>query len=354
MRTDFFIIGQGLAGTTLAWHLLEAGADVQIIDQAKKHTSSWAAAGLYNPVTGRKMKKTWQADLLFPYLQAFYRKIERKTGSTFLHAKPIYRPFFSVEEQNDWMAQANNKAYAPFVEQVASQSMFSQAVNDPYGGLLLKQCGYLAVTDYLDASRRYFREKGIYRKQRFDYEQLSLKKDTALLHGAEARQLIFCDGPEATDNPYFSWLPFSPVKGEVLLIKPEQPHEVVYNRGIFVLPTGETCKVGATYNHRDLTYRPTESGRQYLEEKLRKLCKFRYEIVGQKAGVRTATRDRKPFVGIHPVHKPLAVFNGLGTKGVSLAPYFANQFTAFLGGGQSLDEAVNIQRFYHLYNSVLT
>lgn len=354
MRTDFFIIGQGLAGTTLAWHLLESGADVQIIDQAKKYTSSWAAAGLYNPVTGRKMKKTWEADQLFPYLLSFYRKIEQKTNSSFLHAKPIYRPFISVEEQNDWMAQANNKTYTPFVERVASQSMFSQAVYDPYGGLLLKQCGYLAVADYLDASRSYFQEKGIYQQLHFEYDQLNLHHETAVLLGTKARHIIFCDGPDATNNPYFRWLPFSPVKGELLLIRPEYPHDVVFNRGIFVLPTGDISKVGATYDHQDLSYRPTESGRQYLEEKLRKLCKFRYQVVDQKAGVRPATRDRKPFVGIHPVHKPLAVFNGLGTKGVSLAPYFAKEFAAFFGGGQSLDEAVNIQRFYHLYNSVLT
>jgi glycine/D-amino acid oxidase-like deaminating enzyme len=349
MQTDFFIIGQGLAGTTLAWHLLEAGAHVKIVDQGKKHTSSWAAAGLYNPVTGRKMVKTWMADQLFPYLQHFYRRIEKKTHTSFLHAKPIYRPFISIEEQNDWLVQANNKAYAPFVEQVASKSLFPESVHDPHGGLLLKQCGYLEVNDYLDASRRYFQQIGIYQKQAIDYQQLSILKNGVKLIDQPASTIIFCEGPDASSNPFFNWLPFSPVKGELLLIKPAGTHEVVYNRGIFVLPIGDLCKVGSTYNHEDLTYQPTESGRQYLQEKLEKLCKFRYEIVGPIAGVRPATRDRKPFIGIHPMHKPLAIFNGLGTKGVSLAPYFARTLTELLIKGQPLNEAVNIERFYHLY-----
>lgn len=354
MHTDFFIIGQGLAGTTLAWHLLEKGATVKIFDQGKKHTSSWAAAGLYNPVTGRKMVKTWMADQLFPYLQSFYQQIENKTHSQFLHPKPIYRPFLSVEEQNDWLVQANNKAYAPFVEQVASKSMFPESVNDAYGGLLLQQSGYLDVNNYLDASRRFFSQKGVFEQLSIDYDQLIIGEDHVEIGEQSATKIICCEGPDTTENPFFNWLPFSPVKGELLLIKPAEPLEVVYNRGIFVLPVGELCKVGSTYNHQDLTYQPTKSGRQYLEEKLEKLCKFRYETVGQIAGVRPATQDRKPFVGMHPKYKPLAIFNGLGTKGVSLAPYFAREFTEVLLSGQSMQEAVNIQRYYHLYKSVLT
>jgi len=354
MQADYIIVGQGLAGTTLAWHLLEAGAKVTVIDQAKKHTSSWAAAGLYNPVTGRKMVKTWMADELFPYLQTFYRRIEKVTESSFMHPKPIYRPFLSREEQNDWMVQGNNNVYASFVEKVEAKSKYPNKVNDSYGGLLLKQCGYLNVSGYLDASREYFKNKGIYQQFQFDHNQLLPKKDYAELKDQRVQKVIFCEGPDADNNPFFGWLPFSLVKGEILLIRPEEPHHMVYNRGIFVLPTGNVSKVGSTYHHHDLSYQPTLNGRRLLEEKLQKLCKFHYEVVDHIAGVRPATKDRKPFVGIHPAHKPLAVFNGLGTKGVSLAPFFARQFVASLTGDKSLEEAVNIQRFYHLYNSVLT
>ncbi|MDF9797709.1 glycine oxidase [Catalinimonas alkaloidigena] len=359
MKFDFFLVGQGIAGTTLAWHFFEKGIKFKIFNLSKKESSSMVAAGLYNPVTGRKMVKTWNADQLFPYLEYFYKKIENMTGQKFFHPKPIYRPFFTIEEQNDWLAKADNKAFAPYVEKVATSSLFPGVLNDPWGGILLKSAGYLDVPKYLEASRSFFMNHKLYQETSIDFSKLKLKKVNAGEGNIEigqqkASKLILCDGPDASSNLYFEWLPFQLVKGEILYIKPEKEQQVVYNRGIFILPVGRECKVGSTYEHHDISYETTEKARTYLEEKIRKLCKFRYEVVSQKAGIRPATQDRKPFIGIHPEHKPLGIFNGLGTKGVSLAPYYAKQFTSYLLKEESLDEEVDIKRFYHLYNSVLT
>ena len=354
MLVDYVIVGQGIAGTTLAWHLMEKGVRVQVLDMEKKHTSSWAAAGLYNPVTGRKMVKTWMADELFPYLHTFYRKIEEKCSQKFLHPTPIYRPFLSLEEQNDWHLRANNKAFAHFVENVATESMFPATVHDPWGGILLKNCGYLDTVAYLEASRQYFKSQQVYSKASFDQNKLVTGKDYISYGGHHAKALVFCEGPDVTTNPYFNWLPFSLVKGEILTVKPERVHEVVFNRGIFVLPLGDKSRVGSTYEHQNLNTLPTEKARTYLAEKFDKLCKFSTRVIEQRAGIRPATRDRKPFVGQHPEVSPVFIFNGMGTKGVTLAPFFAHQFTHHLLENQPLEDAVNIERFYHLYNSVLT
>ncbi|WPP49875.1 NAD(P)/FAD-dependent oxidoreductase [Catalinimonas niigatensis] len=356
MIFDFFIVGQGIAGSTLAWHLWEEGVNFKVFNVTKKESSSMVAAGLYNPVTGRKMVKTWNADLLFPYLESFYQRIEQKTNQSFLYPKPIYRPFVSVEEQNDWLAKADNKAFAAYVEKIATSSLFPGVLNDPWGGILLKSSGYLDVPAYLKASQAFFNRQQVYQEVSFGWQDLRITKDKdyAEIGGQKARHLIFCEGPEAIKNPFFHWLPFHLVKGEILYIKPEERQEVVFNRGIFILPVGEECKVGSTYDHHDLSYQTTSEGRTFLEEKIQKLCKLRYQVSGQIAGIRPATQDRKPFIGIHPEHKPLGIFNGLGTKGVSLAPYYAKQFTLRLLEGQFLDTEVDIQRFNHLYNSVLT
>lgn len=354
MIFDFFILGQGIAGTTLAWHLWEQGTHFQVFNVTKKESSSMAAAGLYNPVTGRKMVKTWNADLLFPYLEKFYQSIEQKTNQRFLYPKSIYRPFVSVEEQNDWLAKADNKAFAPYVEKIATTSFFPGVLHDPWGGILLKSSGYLDVPAYLNASQAFFSQRQLYQESDLDWNDLKIYEDHVEIGGQKARRLIFCEGPEATLNPYFNWLPFRPVKGEILYIKPEEKQDIVFNRGIFILPIGEVCKVGSTYDHHDLSYQTTGQARIFLEEKIQKLCKFRYEVTGQIAGVRPATKDRKPFIGLHPEHKPLGIFNGLGTKGVSLAPYYAKQFTLRLLEEHDLDAEVDIKRFNHLYNSVLT
>ena len=59
---DAIIVGQGLAGTTLAWCLLEAGLSVLVTDREEEVTSSKIAAGLITPITGQRLALSWQVD----------------------------------------------------------------------------------------------------------------------------------------------------------------------------------------------------------------------------------------------------------------------------------------------------
>ena len=347
---DFLLVGQGLAGSVLSYHLLEQGSSVRILNTTQHRASaSQAAAGLYNPITGRKMVKTWRADALFAYLEAFYTEVEQRLSIPFFHPMPIYRPFLSVEEQNDWSAQADNISFAPYVRQVTLSSTYGQVVQDTLGGLLLRRCGYLEVPTLLSAYREFLSERKVYQEAIFDPKWLTIHQDYVAYGPWKARKMIFCDGVSAQHHPFFRWLPFRPVKGEMLLIKTRREIPVIVNRGVFVIPQGKTAKVGATYAHQDLTATPTEEGRQTLVQKLDQLLALPYQIINQWAGVRPATQDRRPFVGQHPVHEPLAIFNGFGTKGVSLAPYFAQHFVHCLAKNQPVDEAVNVRRFYDKY-----
>lgn len=109
------------------------------------------------------------------------------------------------------------------------------------------------------------------------------------------------------------------------------------------------CKVGATYDNKNLEEVITSEAKEELVSKLRELVKFDFEVVEQKVGIRPATKDRKPFVGLHPEYENLAIFNGLGAKGVSLAPFYAKQLLAHLEHGYELDKEVNIERFFSLF-----
>ena len=60
-----------------------------IIDNNPSVSSSKVAAGLYNPITGRKMVKTWLADELFPNLSKFYQDLEKKIDTKFHFSKTI-------------------------------------------------------------------------------------------------------------------------------------------------------------------------------------------------------------------------------------------------------------------------
>ena len=346
-KLDYLIVGQGLAGSVLSYHLLREGLSIRVINETKAQTASWVAAGLYNPITGRKMVKTWEADTLFPYLQAFYAELETVIGRTVLYPLPIYRPFASIAEQSDWAGKSGNMELVPYVREVFYRSHYKEYIHDALGGIVLDQCGYVDVPTLLEGCQQYLKAQGVYEEGRFDPPALHLEADGVTYQQWKARKIIFCDGAEGSQNSFFSWLPFQPVKGEILLIKPEKKIDIIFNRGVFIVPYGDFCKVGATYDHHDLTFDPTVQGRNTLVQKLDQLWKIPYTIEGQVAGVRPATHDRHPFVGVHPQQETLAVFGGLGTKGVSLAPYFAHQLVALLTENRPVAAAVDIRRYYH-------
>ncbi|MBP6403894.1 MAG: FAD-binding oxidoreductase, partial [Bacteroidia bacterium] len=85
---------------------------------------------------------------------------------------------------------------------------------------------------------------------------------------------------------------------------------------------------------------------QKLTEQLDEILKVPYRVISQKAGVRPTVKDRRPLLGLHPQHPGVYVFNGLGTKGVSLGPFFASHFVNYLEDETDLSEEVNVQRFW--------
>jgi len=70
-----------------------------------------------------------------------------------------------------------------------------------------------------------------------------------------------------------------------------------------------------------------------------------FDVVDHWAGIRPASSDRRPLIGVHPKHKSVMIFNGMGSKGVMLAPYFARQLIKFMEEGEKLDATVDINRF---------
>ncbi|MEJ2003526.1 MAG: FAD-dependent oxidoreductase [Cyclobacteriaceae bacterium] len=346
---DYIIVGQGLAGTALAYRLLKSGAKVRVLHDPGGNSSSRVAAGLYNPVTGRKMVKTWMADTLFPELERYYREVEDLTGGRFLHDLPIYRPFVSVEEQNEWMGKSASEDFGPFVREVRTSSQFAWG-NDLYGGVVLNHSGYLEISLYLDRMRSYFVSKNVFTEDHVIYDKIQADASGVSYGNLKARNMIFCEGTHVSQNPFFNWLPFRPVKGEILDITMNADTEEILNRHVFVLPLGnQTFRVGSTYDNNDQTWEPTSTGREKIENQLGKLITIPYRITGHRAGVRPATADRRPILGRHPEYETIFLFNGLGTKGVSLSPYFAGRLAGCLEGGEEPDKEVNINRYFSLY-----
>ncbi|QHT68013.1 FAD-binding oxidoreductase [Rhodocytophaga rosea] len=350
-QTDYIIVGQGIAGTVLAYTLISQKKKVLIIDDSNPDTSSKVAAGIFNPVTGKRLARTWQAGLIFPYLYQFYQQMEQTLGISILHSRDIYRPFTSIEEQNAWTAKTSSPELSAYTSTQFDTSAYTSGIHNPFGGLEIKGAGFVNVGLMLEAAKKYFLQGNMYTEQPFTYEDIVLENDKVSWQGIEAKKILFCEGTFVSQNPYFNWLPFNEVKGELLTLKmPGLQTNNIINQGVFVLPLGnDMYKVGATYKWDNLDWETTLQAREELEDKLARLIKLPYRITGQQAGIRPASEDRRPFLGLHPEHPALGIFNGLGTKGVSLAPFYARHFYEHLEEDKELDKETHINRFFSLY-----
>ncbi|WP_373522926.1 NAD(P)/FAD-dependent oxidoreductase [Aquiflexum sp.] len=346
MEVDFLLIGQGLAGTVLSFRLLEVGAKVLVIDQPEANLSSRVAAGLYNPITGKKMAKTWNADLLFPEIEPLYQKMEFLLTSKFLFSKNIYRPFLTIEEQNEWMGKSGELGFQDYFDQIHTKSFYPEVVN-PNGGIMLKNSGYLNINKLLDDYSIYLKKEGLLLEEKFQEDLLEISEDGIVYKGIKARGIVYCNGLGAMESRFFRNLPFAPVKGEILDIKQGFiPNEII-NRGVFriSLPNG-LHRVGSTYTKDDLDLGPTEKSKKEILEKLGKLISVPLEeVIYHRYGIRPATRDRKPFIGKHTAYKSVYIFNGFGAKGVSLIPYYSKKMVEMLFHGGELEKDVNIKRW---------
>jgi len=342
-KTDFILIGQGIAGTVLALELMNEGKSVVVIDDPQLSASSRVAAGIYNPVVFKRLTQSWLAEIVLPAMMDFYSDLEIKLGVKLLHPVKIARLFANSEEETLWKKKSVNELTEFIDGDVHDDLIFSK---DHYA--YVKQAGYLDMAKFLGASRDLLEKRNSLLNERFDHQLVKFEGDHVLYKNLAATKLIFCEGHLSRQNPWFGHIKFKPAKGEVLTIYcPELNAASILNKDIFILPLPEEhlFKVGATYDWDELNDEATPEAREELEEKIKKMIPFPFHILKQEAGVRPSTIDRRPVMGFHAEHKNLGVFNGFGTKGVMLAPYFAKHFCSFMENKTSLWQEVDIKRF---------
>jgi len=352
MKADYLIVGQGIAGSVLAWTLHQHGFRVLILNDSTRPSASKVSAGIFNPLTGKKLSHTWKSEELFPYAAQFYEDMQNQLGEELVHYTDIYRPFRTIEEQNRYISQTAEPSMAKYVLPKADDSKFSPFIENRYGGLQISSSGWVNCQKMTKKIALFFDEKRQYIEGEIKYKSIEIEGDSVFYEGIEIKKILFCEGYEAHENPFFGWLPFNPVKGQSLIVQMnDYPITEIINQGTFVLPLEEKSKfrIGASYTWHDIDWEIDDEARELLEEKVKGYLKTPYQIVEQNVGIRPATKDQRPFVGLHPEFTQLGIFNGLGTKGVTLAPFFAQQFAHFLASKEELDPEVNIERYFSLY-----
>ncbi len=353
MEYDYLLVGQGLAGTVLAHTLESNNVSFMIVDGDYPETSSKVAAGLMSAITGKRIVKTWKADEIFPFALSFYKKLEAALEAQFLFEKRIYKPFQTIEEENDFISKSADKNFNGYLDFKIDTAAYDTVIKKQRGGVDILQGGNLWTKEFLKVSRHHFLKCDRLRSEEFDYDRLEHHETGVLYKDVKAKKVIFCDGPFALNNPYFSWLPFAVTKGEQLRITSDSiPEDKIISKGGYILPIGnKEFILGASYE-RTFENKVTEKGREMIAKKMGEVLNAPYQIIGQRSAIRPTVRDRRPFIGQHPDFENIMIFNGMGTKGVTLSPYFAAHFVDFLEKRSELNKEVNIKRYYTLYSEV--
>jgi glycine oxidase len=342
---DYIIVGSGLAGIAFAETLLQHDKSFLVFDNHSQNSTK-IAGGLYNPVILKRFSEVWNAKQQLEIADNFYIKIEEKLATQVDFKMPIYRKFFSVEEQNNWFAASDKPNLAPFLSTSISHKKY-KAIDSPFGYGEVLQTGYVDTVVLLEKYQAYLHEMNLFAESTFDYNALTIFDDHLEYQNIKAKHILFAEGFGMHSNPFFNYLPLDGTKGELFIISaPKLEIDVIINTSVFILPLGNHLfKVGATYNWEDKTNTPTSEGKQELLDRIKEILTCEFEIVEHFAGVRPTVKDRRPLLGTHPDYKNLHILNGLGTRGVMLAPAMAMDLFDWIENQKPLDKTIDIKRY---------
>jgi glycine/D-amino acid oxidase-like deaminating enzyme len=346
MEKQFLIVGQGIAGSLLAYSMYKAGLNFTIISCPHKSKASGVAAGMFNPLVFKRLTKSWRVDEVLPVMMDTYRDIESELGQKFLFPMDIIKPL-AEHELKMWEERIEQGEFSDYIVGLGKNSLV-KGIKEFHSYGRVTRSGYLQLEKMLDALRNFFLKEGLLVESSFEYKDLGFIDGEITWHGISAETIVFCEGYHAANNPYFKGIGFNPTKGELLEIECQGlSEEYILNKNLFVMPVGNhRFKVGATYDWKNLDEELTLEARKDLLSRLDDLIDLPYKVLNHWAGIRPTVIDRRPILGTHPLHKHVAILNGLGTKGVMLAPYFAREMVRVLSvNGYSLEKEVDIRRF---------
>lgn len=339
------LIGQGIAGTWLSYYLDACGEELTVMDDGRISTPSRVAGGLINPVTGRRYSVTWLASEIIPFAHQAYMELGARIGRPVIRQADIIDFFSSPQMRVNFLerAQESNEFLSSCMEKE-----FQEFFHTPFGCGRVSPAYIVDIEALLDGWRKKLEQKNGIISDSFQPGLLEINKEFIAYGGRRYDRVIFCNGNESFSYPWFRNLPYAASKGESVLVKIQGlPAGFVFKHGMLLLPTAEPALywMGSSYEWDFTTEGPTRAFREKVSRLLDGFLKLPYQVVDHRAAIRPSTLERRPFVGFHPANPRIGMLNGLGTKGCSLAPYFAHQLVQKMKGSGGIHPLADIARF---------
>ena len=344
-EVDYLIVGQGLAGALLACLLQMNRKKVLVIDNAHRTAASLSAAGIMNPITGKRLNRPFLIDRLLEDAFNIYPSIEQFLGASFFRRRKVLRLLQSRDERRQWNERLASGDYAKYLGSIDCPRFSSK--ENWFGGFEIALAGQLDVATFIRCARDRLSVNSQLVESEFEYDALRFSPTGVDWRGYTAKAVIFCEGYQMSRNPFFRSIQMNPAKGEILTLRaPSFADDRIIQRGKWLFrSTTDEIKAGTTYSWDQLDEIPTQIARDEIERSVRQFIDFDFEVINQGAGVRPVIRaDNRPIVGTHPENKRVAVLNGLGSKGVLQAPFASAQLIASLERGETIHPDFDVCR----------
>ncbi|CAN5856470.1 FAD-dependent oxidoreductase [soil metagenome] len=348
-KTDYLLVGQGIAGSVMALVLLGRGKKVMVIDKPELSSSSKIAAGVYNPFNFRQMMNNWRAVEMIAAAKELYGYAENVSGKKIFTERKILKIFTSADERILWEKACLEKTGLLADENIL-ENPFGETVIAPYGIGVVNNGGSIDSALFIQTVADKLKKQNNFLEEKFGHEKLEINQDEIIYDKKfSAKHIIFCEGHLITRNPLFSFVPIKPAKGQLLHVHiPGLALTDVINRGAYLLPLGhEKFVLGSTFDNDEVDEIPTESAVADLLSRLEKFVKAPVKILGHYAGIRPAVQDRRPIIGTHPQFRNVSMMNGMGSKAVLLCPWLGEKLVEHIEDEEELPGEVDLKRFNH-------
>ena len=358
---DYCILGAGLAGLSLANSLQQRGLEVCVIEKGEIGSgASGTPGGLVNPATGRRATKSWKAEACYEAISENLKKVSSYSETTYFRNNGVLRPAITPKMASKMRERYEETTWSKGWCHWLSEDEIKEkhpGITCVEGGLWLPVGISVDAGRYLLALSSYLQDKGVNIITGLDSEPVNSSRHWEIRHDEDhvkAENLVYATGYGTLSIDYWKELDFHPFKGQVATFRFESEKlgfdHSISSLGYIANLSGkneQTFVQGSTYEHDFDDISPSQYGRDYLRQRLRRTLpelEEDSEIINQWAGVRVSTPNRKPVLGRHPEVKNLHLFAGLGSKGLLYGKFLADHYADYLLNDTRLFEEISIQR----------
>ena len=345
-KIDFLIVGLGLSGISFCEQLDAGQHSFLVYEKGTDASASTVAGGLYNPIVLKKFTPIWNASEQSKTAMGFYNQLEQKLETQFDFKLPVLRKLANAQEAELWKEVSQKEVLKEFLDaEVISNE--NQHITAEFGFGKVRQTGRIDTARLVQIYTAYLKIKQRLIHEKFEYAAIKHTSDGVIYQNKIFRFVVFCEGCGLLQNPFFNYLPLVENKGELIqIVAPELQLDKILKGPVFIIPIGKNRYLaGTTYEHQFTNRLPTAEAKDFIISKLKTMVDCEFTIEDHFLGFRPTVLDRRPLLGKHPIQNRLALLNGMGTRGVLLAPSMAKSLYDYLQFDKPLDKEIDIKRY---------